>query len=174
MNWGNYGSSFENSRFWKTVLRGIQPWRHCVDVYSIDCIRLKSTHQVLGLWSPYKNQEILNEIITCRLDSYPAWARYRANEKMTLELENAVKRELLQIANLYRKIISFVNVKAYYNCMLSLSREFGITTLPREVDWKAARAVPCRNLDELKETLNDVTGSVLVQPIVPQGNRMRS
>jgi hypothetical protein len=93
---------------------------------------------------------------------------------MTLELENAVKRELLQIANLYRKIISFVNVKAYYNCMLSLSREFGITTLPREVDWKAARAVPCRNLDELKETLNDVTGSVLVQPIVPQGNRMRS
>lgn len=154
------------------MLEGIQAWRYRVDIYSIDCIRLKSTQQVLGLWSPYKEPEILHEIITSCLDSYPAWSRYKTNEKMTLELENAVRRELLRIANWYEKIISFVNVKAYYSCMLKLSREFDIVALPRKVDWKAARAVPCRNLNELKETLNGFTGSVLTQPISSPPKRL--
>lgn len=112
------------------MLGGIQSWRYCLDIYSIDCIRLKSTHQVLGLWSPYKNREILHEIIASRLDSYPAWARYQTNEKMTIELENAVRRELLQIANRYKKIISFVNVKAYYKCMLRLSQNLALLRYP--------------------------------------------
>jgi hypothetical protein len=117
------------------------------------------------LWSPYKNPEILHEIVSSCLDSYPAWSRYKTNEKMTLELENAVRRELLRIANQYKSIISFVNVKAYYKCLLKLSQEFGIVALPQDVDWKAARAVPCRNLNELKQTLNDVAASAPIQAV---------
>jgi hypothetical protein len=168
MNWLNYGLDFETGRFWKTVLRGIQAWRYCVEIYAIDCIRLKSTQRVLGLWSPYNNPEILREIITCRLDSYPAWSRYKTNELLMLELENAVRRELSRIADQYEKVVSFVNIKAYYRCLRRVGREFDIVTLPREVDWKAARAVPCRNLNELAEILNRLADSELAKVIGPQ------
>jgi hypothetical protein len=163
MNWVNYGMNFESSRFWKIVLTEIQPWRRWIDVYSIDCIRLHSTDEVLGLWSPYKNRETLREIITHRLDSYPAWGRYQRNEQRRIELEEAVRGVLFRIANKYIKIVSFVNVKAYHKCLFKLSSEFGIVALPRKVDWKAARAVPHRNLHELKETLNGLNQLMCVQ-----------
>lgn len=168
MNWQKYRFDFENGRFWRIVLHGIQPWRTWLDIYSIDCIKLKSTEQMLGLWSPYKEREILWEIITNGLDSYPAWARYKTNESLKMELESAVRRRLLGLENEYRKIISFLNVKAYHECISKLSNEFGIVALPIKVDWTAARAVPCRNLRELNEVLGDAIEETppLIQPVL--------
>jgi hypothetical protein len=161
MNWQNYGLDFEGSRFWRIVTDGIQAWRSCVDLYAIDCIRMKSTQRMLGLWSPYKDRAVLHEIITERLDNYPAWAKYKENQALQRELENAVREQLARIAHRYRRIIAFLNVRAYHECISRLSNEYEIIALPRKVDWRAARAVPCRNLGELREALSTVTAELL-------------
>jgi hypothetical protein len=156
MNWQKYGCHFENGRFWRIVLQNIEPWRDWLDIYSIDCIKLESTQEMLGLWSPYKDDNVLREIMTKRLDSYPAWATYENNDDKKTELENAVRQKLKRLTQGYLTGVSFLNVRAYHECIQKLSNEFRIVALPRRVDWKAARAVPYRNIDELKKTLQSI------------------
>lgn len=66
---GKYKENSMESKSWKYVLRRIKQWLHLIDVYAIDCIRLKSSGKMLGLWSPSRDGQILKEILAEKLDS---------------------------------------------------------------------------------------------------------
>lgn len=156
MPWLNYGSNFREGKFWKKVIDSIKDSDHQIDIYAIDCIRLKSTGNIIGLWSPEKNKEIFNEVMSDKLDNYPAWSKYKNKSHLREELKQEVRSKLKEVHQKYDKIISFTNVKVYYYCLRELAEEFGLVALPRRVNWKAPRAVPYENIDQLVNELENV------------------
>jgi hypothetical protein len=156
MSWIKYGGNFHEGRFWKVVLDKTRRWSALIDIYAIDCIRLKSTGQMIGLWSPSKDKAVLQEILREELDSYPSWSKYKNRPQLRNELREAVKSKLKELRKRYAFIVSFVNVKAYYNCLQELSTEFDLITLPKKVNWNKARAVQYQNVNELLRKLQEI------------------
>jgi len=72
------------------------------------------------------------------IDSYPSWSKFKTHPERQKELREQVDQRLTQIASRYHDVIAFVNVRAYYECLESLSRKYEITVLPR-----AAQAYRC-------------------------------
>jgi len=156
MSWNKYEGNFLEGRFWKFVLDKTKQWSSLIDVYAIDCIRLRSSGKMIGLWSPSKNKAVLQEILRERLDSYPSWSKYKDSPQLRDELREAIKSKLQKLRKRYEFIISFLNVKAYYNCLQELSTEFDLIALPKSVCWKKARAVPYQNINELLRKLQEI------------------
>ena len=127
-----------------------------VDIYAIDCIRLKSSNRMIGLWSPFKDNHIMEEILKEKLDRYPSWRIFKNHPELVEELKEEVRKKLLQLKNQYHHIFSVVNVKAYYKCLEELSKEFNIVLLPRNVEkisWKKPLRIFNRGVDELANEL---------------------
>jgi hypothetical protein len=124
-----------------------------VDIYAIDCIKLKSSKRMIGLWSPFKDKHILEEIIEEGLDNYPSWDKYKNHPELREELKEEVKKKLLQLKDQYHHIFSVMNVKVYYNCLEELSKEFNIILLPRHVDWKKTFSIFYQGVDEFANEL---------------------
>ena len=155
MPWIKYGFNFREGKFWKKVIESIRDSKHQIDIYAIDCIRLKSTGSMIGLWSPETNKKIFHEVFSNKLDNYPAWHKYKNKPNLREELKQEVRRRLEEVCQKYDKIISFTNVKVYYYCMKELAEEFNIIALPRSVNWKAPRAVAYENIDQLVNELEN-------------------
>lgn len=158
MSWRKYGLDFIEGRFWKVTLAAISAYLRHVDVYAIDCIVLPSTSQMLGLWSPFTERDVLKEILDLGLDSYPSWSRFEKRPQLRQELKNAVETRLHDLSQKYEQIVAFVNVKAYHETLRELSTTYAMQVLPRNVDWSAARAVPYKNIDELRDCLENIVG----------------
>jgi hypothetical protein len=155
MPWIKYGINFENGTFWRIVLKNIKPYLEFIDIYAIDCIKLKSSDRRIGLWSPYKDKNILDEIMLEKLDSYPAWEKYKNNPKAREELKIQVKNKLILLRDKYKSIIAYLNVRVYYECIKDLIPEFNIILLPRYIPWKTPRVTySLKYLNELLDELN--------------------
>jgi len=150
MPWLKYRSGFEKGGLWRSVLKRIDAWRAGTDVYAIDCIRLKSTGKMIGLWSPYSDNEVFEEILENNLDSYPSWGKFKTHPERQEELREQVDQKLSQIASRYSHFIAFVNVRAYYACLESLSRKYQITVLPRDISWRTPRGITNSQFDQLR------------------------
>jgi hypothetical protein len=154
MPWIKYRSGFEKGSLWRSVLKRIDAWRDYTDIYAIDCIRLKSTAKMIGIWSPYSDNEVFQEILENNLDSYPSWSKFKPHPERQEELREQVDRKLSQIAYRYRHVIAFVNVRAYYECLESLSRKYKITILPRDISWLTPRGITNSQFDQLRLELH--------------------
>jgi hypothetical protein len=155
MPWIKYGRDFENGTFWKIVRKHIEPYLESIDIYAIDCIRLRSSGKMIGLWSPYKDKEIYDEILLEKLDSYPAWGKYKNNPKAREELKLQVKNKITQLRKAYELIVAYLNVRVYYECIGSLAQEFGIILLPKTIPWRTPRvAYSFRYVNELVQVMN--------------------
>ncbi len=151
MNWNKYKQEYTKSRFWAATLSAISRWNNQLDIVAIDCIVLRSTGKMLGLWSPFVEKQALEEIVELGLDSYPSWSKYSHKPSLMRELYNAVDSRLSELSGKYDRIVAFINVKAYYQTLRELSSKYSIRLLPNRVAWKAARAVPYRNIAELRD-----------------------
>jgi len=94
MPWLTYRSGFEKGSLWRSVLKRIDAWRAGTDVYAIDCISLKSTGKMIGLWSPYSDNEVFEEILENNLDSYPSWSKFKTHPERQEELREQVDQKL--------------------------------------------------------------------------------
>lgn len=156
MPWIKYGSNFENGAFWKIVRKHINPYLRFIDIYAIDCIKLRSSGRMIGLWSPYKDREILDEILRERLDSYPAWGKCKNNPKAREELELQVTDSLVRLKKEYESIVAYLNVRVYYECINDLAQEFRIILLPKTIPWRTPRVTySSRYLNELAQVLSE-------------------
>jgi hypothetical protein len=149
MPWVKYNGNVWKSNSWKYVRNKIRKWLDFVDIYAIDCIRLKSSNKIIGLWSPFKHEYILEEILKEKLDSYPSWNKYKNHPELREELKEEVRKKLLSLKSQYARIISVVNVKVYYNCLKEISEEFNIIVLPRVIDWRKPYASFYQGVEEL-------------------------
>jgi hypothetical protein len=104
---------------------------------------------MIGIWSPYSDHEVFEEILQYDLDSYPSWSKFKNRPERQAELKEQVDRKLRQIAPHYPHLIAFVNVRAYYECLCDLSRKFRITVLPRDISWRTPRAITNEQFDQL-------------------------
>jgi hypothetical protein len=156
MPWNKYKENFAESRFWKFVLSKIRCWSHLIDIYAIDCIRLKSSNKMIGLWSPFKDKRILKEILEEKLDNYPSWSKYKNRPELREELKGEVRKKLSRLKKRYDFVISYTNVKIYYNCLEELSKEFDIIVLPQNVNWRRPRTILFQNINELVNKLQKI------------------
>jgi hypothetical protein len=157
MPWINYGRNFENGTFWKIVRKHIKPYLKSIDIYAIDCIRLRSSGKMIGLWSPYKDKEILDEILLEKLDSYPAWEKYKNNPRAREELTLQVTDRLIQLRKVYESIVAYLNVRVYYECIKDLAPEFRIILLPKIIPWRTPRVTySSRYVNELVHVLSEL------------------
>ena len=154
MSWVANNGDYTKGKMWKKVLELVEASPTEVDIYAIDCIRLKSNGKMIGLWSPSKNKRIMKEILEKKLDNYPAWGKYKNRPDLRDELRREVENKLKLLCKRYDRIISFTNVKVYNFCLRELASKFDIITLPATVDWKAPRSVPYKNIDELAHELS--------------------
>ena len=158
MPWIRYGSNFENGTFWKIVRKHVKSYLKSIDIYAIDCIKLRSSGKMIGLWSPYKDKEILHEILHEKLDSYPAWEKYKNNPKAREELKLQVRDKLIQLREVYQSIVAYLNVRVYYECIKDLAPEFRIILLPQTIPWRTPRVTYSpRYLDELAHVLSELS-----------------
>jgi hypothetical protein len=157
MRWLSYGSRFEESNFWKPILTCLNPYLPFIDVYAIDCIRLPSTNKPIGIWSPYKDERIFQEVMSYGLDSYPAWAKFKGNPLLLDELQESVEVCLNPLASQYQTIIAYVNVRAYYECLTRVVKNgFRIIVLPTDISWRFPRkARSGRAIHELELAVRD-------------------
>jgi len=157
MPWIKYGINFENGTFWKIILKNIKSYLEFIDIYAIDCIKLKSSGRMIGLWSPYKDKNILDEIMIEKLDRYPAWEKYKNNPKAREELKIQVKNKLTLIRDKYKSIIAYLNVRVYYECIKEIIPEFHIILLPKNVPWRTPRVTYSQQyINELKDVLSKI------------------
>ena len=155
MPWIKYGRGFENGTFWKIVRKHIKPYLKFIDIYAIDCIRLKSSGRMIGLWSPCKDKKILDEILCEELDNYPAWEKYKSNSRAREELKLQVRNRLIYLREVYESIVAYLNVRVYYECIKDLAPEFQIILLPRTIPWRTPRVTySSRYVKELVDVLN--------------------
>lgn len=157
MPWTKYGLNFASKgRLWRILLRRIQNWRSEIDVYAIDCIRLKSTSHMIGLWSPFSEIEIFQEIVQENLDSYPSWTKYKNHPELVLELLNRVEITLESIACKYERIIAFINVRAYRECLENIAPKYRIKMLPVQISWRTPQMLTNNQFDELPNFLGQM------------------
>ncbi len=125
-SWVKYKGDVKSIRTWKFILKKLKETKLIkkVDIFAIDCIRLNSTGKVIGIWSPFFDKEIMKEILTYNLDSYPSWEKFKKKKELLNELRENVKIKLKQISKKYDKIVCYVNVKGYFKVLASLSKEF--------------------------------------------------
>ena len=157
MPWIKYGKNFENGTFWKIVRKHIKPYLKFIDIYAIDCIRLRSSRRMIGLWSPYKDKEILDEILHEKLDSYPAWEKYKNNPKAREELKQQVRNKLVRLREVYESKVAYLNVRVYYECIKDLAPEFRIILLPKAIPWRTPRVTySTKYVNELVHVLSEL------------------
>jgi len=125
-SWVKAKGKIENIRTWKYIINILKENNllDYIDLYAIDCIRLKSTGKPIGIWNPLNDKEIMREILTYNLDSYPSWDKFKKNSSLLIELQESVESRIKELLEKYRLIIGYINVKAYYIVLKEISKKY--------------------------------------------------
>jgi hypothetical protein len=103
---------------WKFVLRHLEPYEGHLDIAAVDCI----TNPRTGL--PYGIVSRRNQRLTVGKDERPDPRKFDP-------LVKEIRRKLRRMSTRYDRVISYLNVRLYWNAVESIRDEFDITMLPR-------------------------------------------
>jgi len=140
---------------WKFIMKRIEPWLDHVDLAAVDCIINPRTNKPFGIVT--RRQERL----TVGKDERPDPAKLPG---LTIE----IRKKLERLSPKYTQVVSYLNVKTYWQAVQALSDDFGIEMLPsiyhKNENWngKIAHSGPIgvfkREVPELQEALTRYTG----------------
>lgn len=146
---------------WRFIMKQIKPWLGQVDLAAVDCITNPKTNKPFGIVTQRQQH------LTIGKDERPDPEKLPA---LTIE----IRKKLDRLTPKYSHVVSYLNVKSYWNAIAQVSEEFGIEMLPtvyrvnKVWNSKALHSGPIgifkREVPELRQVLTKYTD------IVPNGH----
>jgi hypothetical protein len=122
---------YEKAPTWRYIAKSISPWRNHVDVGAIDCIVCPISGKPYGIVMEWEQD------LTVSRDEKPTRNNFPS-------LVEQIARRLEILSPRYDRILSYLNVRVYWDAVQSLQARFAIRMLPRifqdSRNWNSAHA----------------------------------